>query len=171
MMRHGPVRSRAVRKTKGLISLFAVFFLTIVINTAMQENEKKIPAPDFLFGIPTYPGARISQSLSSFSGNPYTAVFLSNDPYEKILQFYKEKLKIDYQTVSLGLRKHNMKTFYMFKLQEGILDNNKSVGKGVEVYPLNSRSQRVFKAITKIKIILPRTEVDQASRESKTNPK
>ena len=77
--------------------------------------------------------------MSSLNGDPYIAVFLSGDPYEKILQFYKDKLKIDYKVLKYGHKKRNIMTLtlYQFELEKGILENY--ISKGVEIIPLNSR--------------------------------
>jgi hypothetical protein len=153
------------RKLKALLSLFGIIGLTIFINSYMEKNEKEIDFPDTLYGIPTYPDARVSYPMSSLNGDPYTAVFLSEDPYEKILQFYKDKLKIDYKQLNFGrkTRSHMVLTVYQFQLEAGVLE--KSIDKGVEIIPLNHRSQRVYKAKTKIKIMIPRQEVVELTRE------
>lgn len=164
-MRNRTKRSQATTRVKGLLSLFGIIACTIIINSYMQQNEKEIDYPNLLYGMPTYPEAKISYPMSSVNGNPYIAVFLSGDSYEKVLEFYREKLKIKYRTIKLGSRGHVVKTFYQFVMQEGLLANGKSVGKGVEVHPLNARSELVYKAKTKIKIILPKKEVEEMKRK------
>lgn len=159
------------RKVKALFSLFGIIGLTLIINSYMERNEKEIAFPENLYGIPTYQNSRLSVPMSSLNGDPYTAVFLSGDPYEKILQFYKEKLKKDFKVLKYGhkKRKHMTMTIYQFELEKGILENY--ITKGVEIISLNSRSQRIYKAKTKIKIILPRREVKELNkkREEKIN--
>jgi len=154
------------RKIKGLLSLVGIIGLTLIINSYMAQNQKEIPFPDVLYGIPTYEESRLSYPMSSLNGDPYIAVFLSNDSYKKILQFYKDKLKIEYKTLEFGLKKRNkmLLTVYQFELERGILP--RSINKGVEIIPLNSRSQRVYKAKTKIKIILPKNEILELNKKN-----
>lgn len=142
-----------------MLSLFGIIGLTLIINSYMERNEKEIAFPVNLYGIPTYKDSRLSFPMSSMNGDPYIAVFLSGDPYEKVLQFYKDKLKIDFKVLKYGHKKRNhmVLTIYQFEIEKGELKNY--ISKGVEIIPLNSRSQRVYKARTKIKIILPRREV------------
>lgn len=159
------------RKVKGLLSLFGIIGLTLIINSYMEKNEKEIAFPGNLYGIPTYQDSRLSFPMSSPNGDPYVAVFLSRDPYEKVLQFYKDNLKMDFKVLKYGdkKRKHMTLTIYQFEIEKGELENY--ISKGVEIIPLNSRSQEVFKARTKIKIILPRREVSEFNRkkEEKNN--
>jgi len=147
------------RKVKALLSLFGIIGLTLIINSYMERNETEIAFPGNLYGIPTYRDSRLSFPMSSMNGDPYIAVFLSGDPYEKVLQFYKDKLKMDFKVLKYGhkKRKHMTLTIYQFEIEKGELENY--ISKGVEIFSLNSRSQRVYKARTKIKIILPRREV------------
>ena len=66
---------------------------------------------------------------------------------------------MDYKVLKYGHKKRKpiTLTVYQFEIEKGDLENY--IGKGVEIIPLNSRSQEVYKARTKIKIILPRKEV------------
>jgi hypothetical protein len=66
---------------------------------------------------------------------------------------------MDFKVLNYGhkKRKHMTLTIYQFEIEKGELENY--ISKGVEIISLNSRSQRVYKARTKIKIILPRREV------------
>jgi hypothetical protein len=159
------------RKIKGLLSLFGIVGLTLIINSYMERNEREIAFPEKLYGIPTYQDSRLSFPMSSLDGDPYIAVFLSGDPYEKVLQFYKDNLKMDYKVLKYGhkKRKHMTMTIYQFEIEKGELENY--ISKGVEIISLNSRSQLVYKARTKIKIILPRREVLELNRkkEEKNN--
>ncbi|UCH94895.1 MAG: hypothetical protein JSV88_32215 [Candidatus Aminicenantes bacterium] len=152
--------------TKALLSLVGIIALTLIINSYMKENEKEIDFPGILYGIPTYQNSRLSLPMSSLEGDPYIAVFLSRHPYEKVLQFYKEKLQMDYKVLKYGLRKHITKRVYQFEMEKGVLKDY--INKGVEIIPLNSRSQRVYKARTKIKIIIPRKEVAAISEKKET---
>jgi len=147
------------RKVKGFLSLFGIIGLTLIINSYRERNEKEIAFPGDLYGIPTYRDSRLSFPMSSLDGDPYIAVFLSGDPYEKVLRFYKDHLKMDYKVLKYGHKKRKpiTLTVYQFEIEKGDLENY--IGKGVEIIPLNSRSQEVYKARTKIKIILPRKEV------------
>ena len=60
-------------------------------------------------------------------------------------------------------RKHMTLTIYQFEIEKGELENH--ISKGVEIIPFNSRSQKVYKARTKIKIILPRREVLELNKK------
>lgn len=153
------------RKVKALLSLFGIIGLTLIINSYMERNEKEIAFPENLYGIPTYKDSRLSFPMSSMNGDPYIAVFLSGDPYEKVLQFYKDTLKMDFKVLKYGhkKRKHMVLTVYQFEIEKGELKNY--ISKGVEIIPLNSRSQRVYKARTKIKIVLPRREVVELNKK------
>ena len=153
------------REIKALVSLFGIIGLTLIINSYMEKNEQEIAFPENLYGIPTYQDSRLSFPMSSLEGDPYIAVFLSGDPYEKVLQFYKDNLKMDYKVLKYGhkKRKHMTLTIYQFEIEKGELENY--ISKGVEIISLNSRSQRVYKARTKIKIILPRREVLEFNRK------
>jgi hypothetical protein len=124
----------------------------------MKESEKEISFPEFMCGIPTYRDARISSSMSSLNGDPFIAVFLTRDSYEQVLHFYREKLNMDYKVLTYGRGKKVTKTIYQFEIKKGVLKDY--IGKGVEITPLNTRSQRVYKAKTKIRIIIPRKEVE-----------
>lgn len=157
------------RKVKGLLSLFGIIGLTVIINSYMDRNEKEIAFPENLYGIPTYQESRLSFPMSSLNGDPYIAVFLSGDPYEKVLQFYKNKLKMEFKVLKYGHKKrgHMILTIYQFEIEKGDLKNY--ISKGVEIISLNSRSQRVYKARTKIKIILPRREVLEFNRKKEEN--
>jgi hypothetical protein len=153
------------RRIKGLLSLFGIIGLTLIINSYMEKNEREIAFPENLYGIPTYQDSRLSFPMSSLDGDPYIAVFLSGDPYEKVLQFYKDNLKMDYKVLKYGHKKRNHMTLtiYQFEIEKGELENY--ISKGVEIISLNSRSQRLYKARTKIKIILPRREVLEFNRK------
>ena len=153
------------RKVKALLWLFGIIGLTLIINSYMERNEKEIAFPENLYGIPTYKDSRLSFPMSSMNGDPYIAVFLSGDPYEKVLQFYKDKLKMDFKVLKYGhkKRKHMILTIYQFEIEKGELKNY--ISKGVEIISLNSRSQRVYKARTKIKIVLPRREVLELNKK------
>jgi hypothetical protein len=153
------------RRVKALLSLFGIIGLTLIINSYMERNEKEIAFPENLYGIPTYQDSRLSFPMSSMNGDPYIAVFLSGDSYEKVLHFYKDKLKIDFKVLKYGhkKRKHMTLTIYQFEIEKGELENY--ISKGVEIIPLNSRSQKVYKARTKIKIILPRREVVELNKK------
>jgi hypothetical protein len=154
-----------VRKVKALLSLFGIIGLTLLINSYREKNEKEIAFPGNLYGIPTYPDSRLSFPMSSMNGDPYIAVFLSRDPYEKVLRFYKDELKMEYKVLKYGhkKRKHMTMTIYQFEIEKGDLENY--ISKGIEIIPLNSRSQEVYRARTKIKIILPRKEVLEFNRK------
>jgi hypothetical protein len=153
------------RKRKALLSLFGIIGLTLIINSYMETNEREILFPENLYGVPTYPKARVNYSMSSLNGSPYICVFLSGDPYENVLQFYKDKLKMNYKVLHFGrkTRPHMTMTVYQFEMEKGVLE--KSINKGIEIIPLNHWSQRVYKAKTKIKIILPRQKVVELNRE------
>ncbi len=146
-----------MRKRRAFLSLMGIIFLTFIIHSYKKENEEKISFPETLYGIPTYQNSRLSKSMSSLNGNPYIAVFLSPDPHEKIVRFYKEKLKMDPKLLEYGTRGIVTMRVYQFEIEQGALKD--SINKGVEVLTLNSRSRRIHNARAKIKIILPRKEV------------
>jgi len=150
------------RRIRGLLSLVGIIALTLFVYSYMKESEKKIDYPEYLYGIPTYPQSRFSPSFSSLNGDPFIAVFFSEDSYEKILQFYKEKLNIDYKEIDYGSSSLKVMTIYQFPIEPGPLKNY--IAKGVEVLPLNSRNQFVNKAKTKIKIYVPQSEVRKGQK-------
>ncbi len=154
-----------MRKKKGLLAIFGLLFCTIIIYSYMQENEKEIEFGEMLFGVPTYQNSRLSRPMSSLRANPYTAVFLTNDSFGKVVAYYKEKLPdAEYNELTYGGTTRGM-TVYQFKLEDGILTNQ--INKGVEIIPYNSFNQRVFKAKTKIKIFIPLSEVmEEEEKES-----
>jgi len=152
-----------MRKRRALFSLLGIILLTYIIHSYKLENGNEDAFPKILFGIPTYPDSTLNTRMSSLTGNPYVAVFLSNDPHEKIVAYYKEKLKRDPKLLELGREPIVTMRIYQFQMEASPLP--KSIGKGVEVIGLNSRSQQVHNAKTKIKIILPRLEVNAAIKK------
>ncbi len=126
----------------------------------MDEKDRVKNFPKILYGIPTYENSKIDFSMSSLNSDPYIAVFLTGDNYEKVLHFYKTRLKVPVKVLQYGKGSLKTKTIYQFQILEGVLKDYPA--KGVEIHPLNSRSQRVYKARTKIKIILPRQEVQKS---------
>ncbi len=121
---------------------------------------------------PLYKDAKLSLSMSQ-TGDPFIYVFLSNDKYTKIVDFYKEALKGKYILKKINYK--NMMTIYQFRSikdeqklkNEEKLTRNKLKGKnikilddyitkGVEIIPLNHLWERAVMAKTKIKIIIPR---------------
>lgn len=154
-----------MRKSRALLSLFGIIILTFIINSHMKENEKEIPFPKSMCGIPTYQDARISSSMSSLNSDPFIAVFLTRHSYEQVLHFYQDRLNMDYKVLKYGRGKKVTKTIYQFEIKKGVLKDY--ISKGVEITPLNTRSQRIYKAKTKIRIIIPRKELEAASSKKK----
>lgn len=152
-----------MRKRKAFIAMFGIVFLSFIIHSYMGEKDEEKAFPKMLYGIPTYENSRINSEMSSLNSDPFVAVFLTGDSYETVLQFYKEKLNKPVKVLEYGRGSHKTKTIYQFQLLPGVLPNYPA--KGVEIYPLNSRSQQVYKAKTKIKIILPRKEVQEANKK------
>ncbi len=153
--------------------VFAVLGLVIVsyiIQSYRVDHKKKVDSPQFVYGLPTYPGSQFNQQMSALTGDPYVAVFFSDDSYEKVIKFYKEKLKRDYKVLKYGRKSHVVMEIYQFQIEEGVLKDY--IAKGVEVIPLNSRNQSTYNAKTKIKIILPRQEIleTQQKQNTKTTP-
>lgn len=146
-----------MRKRKAFISIFGIVFLSLIIHSYMGEKDEEKAFPKMLYGIPTYDNSRINYEMSSLNSDPYIAVFMTGDSFEKVLQFYKDRLNKPVKVLEYGRGSHKTKTIYQFQLLPGVLPNYPA--KGVEIHPLNSRSQRVYRAKTKIKIILPRKEV------------
>lgn len=72
---------------------------------------------------------------------------------------------MDFKVLKYGNKKrnHTTLTIYQFEIEKGELENY--ISKGVEIIPLNSRSREVYKARTKIKIILPRREVLELNKK------
>ncbi|MCP5104047.1 MAG: hypothetical protein GY950_11745 [bacterium] len=145
------------QKQKAILSILGLILFTWVIHSYIRENQRDIDYPEILYGIPTYPGSRISYPMSMMTADPYTAVFLSNDPYEKVIEFYKDKLAMDYKELKYGKGSAVVMTIYQFEMKKGILKNQ--INKGVEIIPFNHFNRRVYKAATKIKIIIPQDEV------------
>jgi hypothetical protein len=155
------------RKRKVFMSLLGVIFCTFIIHSYFKDtNKEEIEFPEVLYDIPTYNNSRLSVTMSSsLKSNPYTVVFLTDDPYKKVLKFYKEKLGMDFKELKYGGRMHTM-TIYQFELEKGILTNQ--INKGVEIIPFNPRNRRVYKAKTKIKIIIPLREIEAQKKEKES---
>jgi hypothetical protein len=154
-----------MRKWKALLSIFGIIFLTFVIYSYKRGSQQEVKFPGMLYGIPTYSNSNFSKSMSSLNGNPYVAVFLTRDSHEQVIQFYKTKLKMDYKLLEYGARSIVTMRVFQFRLEDGVLPD--SINKGVEVIPLNSRSQRIYDASCKIKIIIPRKDVLEAAQKQK----
>ncbi|MCP4148221.1 MAG: hypothetical protein GY757_10775 [bacterium] len=156
-----------MRKQKVFLVMFAIIFCTLIIHTHRKDIQKEDEFSDILYGIPTYENSRFSRSMSSLNSNPFIAVFLTNDSHEKIVAFYKKNLKVDfeYNEIEYRARSVHAMTVYQFKIQEGVLVNQ--ISKGVEIIPYNSFNRRVFKAKTKIKILLPLEEVEAFRKKDK----
>lgn len=152
------------RKHKGLLALAGVILFTLVVHSYIRQNQKEIEFPEILYGIPTYQNSRLSYPMSSLTADPYTAVFLTDDPYEKVLAFYKEKLGMDYKEINYGRGSTVVMTLYQFKLEDGILTNQ--ISKGVEIIPFNRFNRRVYKASTKIKIMVPQAEIKELTEKT-----
>jgi len=148
-----------MRRRKALISLFGVIFLTLIINTYQKETENTSDFPEILCDIPTYRNARLAAYMSSFNADPYIAVFLSDDHWENVLRFYRDRLKMDYKVLTYGRGKKVNMTVYQFEIEKGVLKDY--IAKGVEIIPLNAGSQRIYQAQTKIKIIIPQKEIQK----------
>lgn len=153
------------RQFKAILSLAGVIIFTLAIHSYIQKNQVGIDYPDDLYGIPTYPGSRLSYPMSALNTNPYTAVFLTNDSYQLVLDFYKNKLEVPHKELKYGKGSVVVMTVYQFEMKKGILTNQ--IDKGVEIIPLNSFNQRVYKAKTKIKIFLPLQEVKEINERGK----
>lgn len=153
------------RKHKGLLALAGIILFTLVVHSYIRQNREEIQFPELLYGIPTYQNARLSVPMSSLTSDPYTAVFLTEDPYEKVLAFYEKKLDVDYKEIKYGRGSTVVMTIYQFKMEDGILTNQ--ISKGVEIIPFNHFNRRVYKASTKIKIIIPQKEIKELTEKSK----
>jgi hypothetical protein len=145
--------------------LAGIIILTFIINSHMNESEKEIPFPKIMCGIPTYQDAWISSSMSSLNSDPFIAVFFTRDSYKQVLHFYQDRLNMDYKVLKYGKGKKVTKTIYQFEIKKGVLKDY--ISKGVEITPLNTRSQRIYKAKTKIRIIIPKIELKAASTKKK----
>lgn len=168
---HQP-RSPAARRRRALFAFFGIIALTFVAYSYKSGLDKEPQAPKMVFGIPAYQDARFSSLMSSLNGNPYIAVFLSPDKADQVVRFYQDYFGKEPRLLEYGQRGIVALKIYQFKLIQGPLPD--SIDKGVEIIPLNSRSQRIHKARTKIKIIIPRKEVTgdrikKEAKEKKTN--
>ncbi|MCP4216862.1 MAG: hypothetical protein GY765_19580 [bacterium] len=104
--------------------------------------------------------------MSSLRSDPYVAVFLTKDSYKDVIEFYKKSLKkgeFIYKELPYGARGKTVLTVYQFEMEKGILTNQ--ISKGIEIVPYNTWNSRVYKANTKIKIILPAAEVKSAQKK------
>ncbi len=153
------------------MSTAGVILFTLVIHSYIA-NQRDVDFPEFLYGIPTYRNSKLSAQMSSLESDPYTAVFLTKDPYEKVLEFYKEKMGVDHRVLRYG-RKGFIKEgesarvfhrVYQFKIEDGILTNQ--ISKGVEIIPFNKFNQKVFKAKTKIKIFISQSEIAELKEKA-----
>lgn len=164
-------RSPAARKRRAFFTLFGIIVLTFIAYSYKSGLEKEPQAPNMVFGIPAYQDARFSSYMSSLNGNPYTAVFLSPDSADQVVRFYKDYFGKEPKLIEYGQRGIVAMKIYQFRLEDGPLPD--SINKGVEIIPLNSRSRRIHKARTKIKIIIPRKEVmeDRLKKEAKEEKK
>jgi hypothetical protein len=149
--------SPARRKRRAFFTIAGIKVLTFIVYSYKSGLDKEPRAPKMVFGIPAYQDARFSSTMSSLNGNPYIAVFLSADSYEVVLRFYKDYFQKEPKVIEYGQRSIVAMRIFQFELEKGPLPD--SIDKGVEIIPLNSRSQRIHKARTKIKIIIPRKEV------------
>jgi hypothetical protein len=156
-----------MRKWRALLSIFGIVFLTFVIYSYKSGNQKEGEFPGMLFGIPTYQNSRLSESMSSLNGNPYIAVFLSEDSHEQVVEFYKTQLKMDYKLLEYGARNIVTMRIYQFRLEDGVIPD--SINKGVEIIPFNARNRRVYNAACKIKIIIPKKDVLEAAQKQKNS--
>lgn len=145
-----------MRIIKIILTLAAFVCVSYFISTFQGREKKNIPTPEVVYGFPTYPGSQFNKLMSGLEGDPFLAVFLSQDPYDKVVQFYKEKLKRAYKLLKYG--RNEAMEVYQFAAQPGEVIET-FITRGVEVIPLNSRYQSIYHAKTKIKIIIPRKEV------------
>lgn len=139
--------------------------LTLFIHSYIRQTQKEIEFPEILYGIPTYQNSRLSYPMSSLTGDPYTAVFLTDDPYETVLAFYEKKLGMGYKKLNYGRGSTIVGAVYQFKMEEGILTNQ--ISKGVEIIPFNHFNRKVYKASTKIKIMIPQKEIEALMEKSR----
>lgn len=154
------------RKRKIILAFGGVIVLTLFIHSYIRQTQKEIEFPEILYGIPTYQNSRLSFPMSSLNSDPYTAVFLTEDSYEKVLAFYEEKLGMGYKKLNYGRGSTVVGIVYQFKLEDGILTNQ--ISKGVEIIPFNHFNQKVYKASTKIKIMIPQKEIEALMEKSKS---
>lgn len=145
------------RKRRIFVALIGICLCTYITYSYMQKAKEEIEFPEILYGIPTYQNSRLNYPMSGFNADPYTAVFLTDDSYEDVVAFYKAKLNMEPRPINYGRRNVVTMTIYQFKLEDGILTNQ--ISKGVEIIPFNSFSRKVYKARTKIKIMVPQSEI------------
>jgi len=151
------------------MSAFALIMVTIVIHSYINQIKKVVPFPKIFYGIPTYERSRLDVSMTSSPNiDPYMVVFITEDSYEKVLDFYKKQLKMNYRTVVYrGVKNTNRglsMTVYQFVIKESSLKNY--LLKGVEVMPFNRWSGRLNRGQTKIRIIIPQEEIKKAAAEA-----
>ncbi len=141
-----------IMRKRALIVLAGIVLFTIILQAFLLVIQQEDESPKVLAGIPVYPEARYNDFLSS-RGNPLVYVFMSDDPVETVLAFYEEFFAAPalHLTYPSGL----LRIFQFVITPSEVKDTPL---KGVEVIPLNRFNRRIFKARTKIKIILPPDE-------------
>lgn len=152
------------RKRKAFLAMMGICFCALITHSYMQKSKDNVDLPAELYGIPVYQNARISVPMtSSPETDPYVAVFLSDDSYEKVVAFYEERMEMKAVALKYGKGRLTAMIIYQFKIEEGVLTNQ--INKGVEIVPFNSWNRRVYKAKTKIKIMVPQTDIQAAEEE------
>jgi len=151
-------------RKKGLITLAAIIFFTLILQAFLLVMQQEDGFPPSLEGIPVYPASRYNDFLSSQGGNPRVYVFLSDDTAASIVAFYEDFFAVQARklTYPSGLLR-----IYQFMITPSIVKDTPL--KGVEVIPLNRFNRRIFKALTKIKIILPPLEEEKTERTAITD--
>lgn len=153
-----------MRRFKTYFSFIALIMCAIII-WSFRGGETKVKGD--INGIAIYPGAVLKARMSS-TGFPWVVVFLTDDDYRDVVQFYEKKLNLKSRKLEYG---NKSMTIYQFDLEtkkEKEWKNTK-VNKflknylmsGVEIIPFNNFYRKVYKKSTKIKIIIPAESVPQ----------
>lgn len=135
--------------------LAGIVVFTLILQAFLLVIQQQDESPQVLEGIPVYPAARYNDFLSSRGGNPRIYVFLSDAPADSVVAFYEE-----FFGVQAGLLTYPSGLLKIFQFVVTPSEVKDTPLKGVEVIPLNRFNRRIFKAVTKIKIILPPQETD-----------
>ncbi len=147
---------------RKIFTVFIAIFVLVLFSYIKSSMARPgLEVKGNILGIPLYPELEINRRLSSTS-QPWKIVFLSNDNYEKILNFYEKKLKIKAKKIVYG----KSLTIYRLKFNKGKKEkNNKKVSDffnfGLEIIPFNSMYRDVYKKKTKLILFIPKEKVPQ----------
>lgn len=145
---------------RSLVISLSIMMLAISSYSFWKKSAQSPQAPEILYGIPVYPQSTLNLPLSS-NGDPHIFVFLSDDSLENVLRFYNEAFKAEPRVLSYG---KGAMTIYQYLVLSSDLTNYPL--KGVEVMPYNAFYRRVMNKKVKIKIYVPKAEVEGSESSS-----